>query len=86
MIDSKLKSLTESLVNIVPGFVLAYFSNLYILPLFSEGISNSDELTMLQIGFWYTLISILRSYLFRRLFERLGEHENFYTLVKRIWS
>lgn len=86
MSDSKLKSLTESLVNIIPGFAVAYLSNLYILPLFAEGIAVSDHLTMLQIGFWYTIISILRSYVLRRLFERLGEHENFYTLVGRIWK
>ena len=61
MVDSKLKSLSESLVNIIPGFVIAYFSNLYILPLFAEGIAASDSLTMLQIGFWFTIISIARS-------------------------
>jgi len=86
MTDSKLKSLTESIVNILPGFGIAYLSNLYILPLFSEGIANSDHFTMIQIGFWYTIISIFRSYVFRRLFERLGEHENFYTLVRRVWK
>lgn len=86
MSDTKLKSLTESIVNIIPGFAVAYLSNLYILPLFAEGIAVSDHFTMLQIGFWYTIISILRSYVFRRLFERLGEKENFYTLVRRIWK
>lgn len=85
MTDSKLKSATESIVNIIPGFLIAYLSNLYILPLFADGIAASDELTMLQIGFWYTIISLVRSYVFRRLFERLGERENFYTLVNRIW-
>jgi len=86
MTDSKLKSLTESIVNILPGFAIAYLSNLYILPLFAEGIVNSEHFTMLQIGFWYTTISVFRSYVFRRLFARLGENENFYTLVRRIWK
>ena len=84
MVDSKLKSMTESIVNIIPGFLIAYLSNLYILPLFAEGIASSDSFTMLQIGFWYTIISIIRSYVFRRLFERLGEKENFYTLLRRV--
>lgn len=83
MTDSKLKSLTESLVNIIPGFGISYLSNLYILPLFAEGITNSDHFTMLQIGFWFTIISISRSYLFRRLFNRIGSNENFYTLLKK---
>jgi len=84
MVDSKLKSITESIVNIIPGFFIAYLSNLYILPLFAEGIASSDSFTMLQIGFWYTIISIVRSYVFRRLFERLGEKENFYTVLRRV--
>ncbi len=86
MTDSKLKSLTECIVNILPGFGIAYISNLYILPLFSEGITNSDHFTMIQIGFWYTIISIFRSYVFRRCFERLGEDENFYTILRRVWK
>lgn len=81
MTDSKLKSLTESMVNLIPGFGISYISNLYILPHFSTGIAASDSLTMLQIGFWYTVISVVRSYVFRRIFERFGEKENAYTLT-----
>jgi len=83
MADSKLKSLTESVVNIIPGFGIAYFSNLFILPYYSEGITNSDGITMFIIGVWYTVISIIRSYAFRRLFNRIGKNENFYTILKR---
>lgn len=83
MTDSRLKSLTESLVNLVPGFGISYLSNLFILPHFSTGIAASDSFTMLQIGFWYTVISVVRSYLFRRLFERFGERENLYSLLRR---
>lgn len=84
MTDSRLKSISESLVNLIPGFGISYISNLYILPHFSSGIATSDSLTMLQIGFWYTVISVVRSYLFRRLFERFGEHDNAYTLLRRL--
>jgi len=78
--------MTDSRSNLIPGFGIAYLSNLYILPLYSEGIAVGDHFTMLQIGVWYTIISIIRSYLFRRGFERLGEKENFYTLIRRIWK
>ena len=81
MTDSRLKSLTESMVNLVPGFGISYLSNLFILPHFSAGIAASDSFTMLQIGFWYTVISVMRSYLFRRLFERFGENTNAYSLL-----
>ena len=83
MTDSKLKSLTECIVNIIPGFGIAYFSNLFILPHYSEGIANSDGITMLIIGVWYTAISIVRSYAFRRIFNRVGNNENFYTILKK---
>ncbi|MCH7560286.1 MAG: hypothetical protein IIC67_02775 [Thaumarchaeota archaeon] len=85
MTDSRLKSITESGSNLIPGFGIAYVSNIYILPLYSEGIAASDPFTMLQIGIWYTIISLIRSYLFRRGFARLGEKENFYTLIRRVW-
>ena len=84
MSDSKWKSLTEAGLNLIPGFGIAFLSNLYILPLYAEGIAASEWLTMFQIGVWYTIISLIRSYLFRRAFNRLGPNENFYTLVKRI--
>jgi len=83
MTDSKLKSLTESIVNIIPGFGIAYLSNLFILPHYSEGIANSDGITMLIIGVWYTAISVARSYAFRRIFDRIGTNENFYTILKK---
>ncbi len=86
MTDSKLKSLIECVVNILPGFGIAYISNLYILSLFSKGISNSEHFIMIQIEFRHTAISVSRSYVFRICFERLGEHENFYTLVGRVWK
>ena len=84
MTDTKLKSLTESLVNLIPGFGISYLSNIFILPHFAQGIAVNDSLTMLQIGFWYTVISVVRSYVFRRIFERFGEKENAYTLLRRV--
>ena len=84
MTDSRLKSITESLVNLIPGFGISYLSNIFILPHFASGIATNDSLTMLQIGFWYTIISVIRSYAFRRLFERFGEHENAFTLLQRL--
>ncbi len=82
--DSKLKSLTECIVNVIPGFGIAYFSNLFILPHYSEGIVNNDGITILIISVWYTAISIARSYTFRRIFNRIGTNENFYTILKKV--
>jgi hypothetical protein len=39
-----------------------------------------------MIGVWYTIFSVVRQYLFRRLFNKFGERENFYTLSVRLYK
>lgn len=65
MKDSKLKSFSESLLNILIGFSVAYISNLIVLPLFWYNVSYWDSFWIALI---FTIISLLRSYLIRRLF------------------
>jgi hypothetical protein len=86
MSDSRLKSLTENLTNIVVGFPISYFSNFLILPYYAKGIAVSDPLSLFMIGVWYTIFSVVRQYLFRRLFNKFGERENFYTLSVRLYK
>ena len=82
--DSRKKSLSEGLINLIPGFIIAYSSTFVILPPFTEGIKASDPLILAIIALSYTGISLLRMYVLRRLFARLGENENLYTLIKRL--
>ncbi|UVF62261.1 hypothetical protein [Nitrososphaeria virus YSH_1032793] len=90
--DSKGKSLTETGVNTGVGFWINFGMNLSILPIFAipmaEAVHNGDTGKLVElniyIGIIYTFISIGRQYGFRRLFERFGENENFYTLLKRL--
>ena len=82
--DSKLKSVSEGLTNIVPGFLVAYFATFVILPPFSDGIEASDPIVMGVIALFFTGISLARMYILRRVFARLGENENLYTLVKKL--
>lgn len=93
MTDSRLKSVSEVIVNLAVGYPLAHLTNLVILvpaaPHIQEGAMHglfSLELNtaILLIGVFYTVISVVRQYLFRRLFERFGEHESFYTLLIRL--
>lgn len=79
--DSKLKSLSEVIVNLLIGFTLGYITNFIILPPYADGIANYDHWAFLQIGMWYTIVSLVRQYAFRRLFERFGDNENMYTLA-----
>jgi hypothetical protein len=69
--DSKKKSLLESAIDIVIGFVMYLPINFFILPLFAEQISNYDMFGFLQISVIFTLVALLRKYTIRRWFDKL---------------
>ena len=66
--QSKKHSIIESFTNVFIGYLVAIMSQLVIFPLFGINIPLKDNLL---IGFWFTLISIVRSYSIRRLFNRI---------------
>ena len=63
--DSKIKSLTESIFNILVWFSISFISNIFILPMFGMPV---DYVNFGIIGILYTIISLIRSYIIRRLF------------------
>ncbi len=60
-------SMLESIVNVTVGYIVALLSQIALFPLF--GI-NVPLKTNLWIGLWFTVISICRSYVLRRIFNR----------------
>ena len=68
MNDTKSKSLTETFINIGLGLIVSIISNFVILPLY--GFKGSPEI-FFEISFWFTLVSLVRAYFIRRLFNRL---------------
>ena len=69
--QSKVKSLVESIIDIIIGFVIYLPINYFVLPLFTEGINNHEILTMLQISAIYTSIALVRKYTIRRWFIKV---------------
>ncbi len=67
MTQSRRHSAFESVANVAIGYVVAIASQLAIFPLFDIHIPMSDNLLM---GLWFTAISIVRSYVLRRWFNR----------------
>ena len=67
MSQSKVVSLIESLSNVAVGYLVALASQLVIFPFFNIHISLSENI---QIGLWFTLVSVVRSYVIRRFFNR----------------
>ena len=69
--QSRRASFIESIANVVVGFSVATIANYYIIPLFGYPVTFSDSF---WIGAVFTVISIIRSYLFRRLFNWITYH------------
>jgi len=61
-------SLVESFANIAVGYVVALLSQLAIFPMFGIHVTLTDNLA---IGAWFTVISLVRSYVLRRWFNGL---------------
>jgi hypothetical protein len=66
MEQTKLGSLIESGMNIVIGYGVALISQLAVFPMFGIHVPFS---TTLWIGAWFTVISLVRSYIIRRWFN-----------------
>jgi len=81
MKDTKVKSLVESIFNIVVGITVAFVSNMIVLPLFGMPFSLAS---FGWISLIYTLISLARSYVIRRLFVH-GFYEDFFVKVIKKW-
>lgn len=67
--QSRLVSLAEAAANVVLGFIVAIGAQLLVFPV--VGLQASLAQTV-QIGAAFTVISLARSYLLRRLFEAIG--------------
>lgn len=59
-------SLLESIINVVIGFGIATVANIIALPWFGYDVSPADAA---GIGGVLTIVSIIRSYALRRLFN-----------------
>jgi hypothetical protein len=67
MRQTRLGSLIEVSINIFIGFWINFVANLVVLPLFGLNVTIADNFL---IGFIYTFVSVARSYVVRRWFEK----------------
>ena len=66
--QSRRQSLIEAITNVAVGYALAVLTQIVVFPWFGLQIPFRDNLA---IGAIFVMISLLRSYALRRLFERL---------------
>jgi hypothetical protein len=66
MTQTRLGSLIEATAGTIIGFVIALISQIVVFPLVGIHVPIS---TNLEIGFYFTLISVARGYVLRRWFN-----------------
>jgi len=66
--QSRKFSAIESLANVAIGYLVAVGSQMAIFPFFGIHIPTHQNFIM---GLWFTLISVVRSYILRRAFNRI---------------
>lgn len=64
--QSKNMSLIETVLSVLIGYIVALLSQIVVFPLFDIEVSLIDNLL---IGLLFTVISIIRGYYIRRLFN-----------------
>ena len=64
--QTKKMSLIETIVSVAIGYIVALLSQIAVFPLFDIEVSLIDNLL---IGLLFTVISIIRGYYIRRLFN-----------------
>lgn len=68
MRQSRAMSLAEAVANVAVGYAVAVATQIVVFPLFGIMVSLAQNLA---IGVLFTIASLARSYLLRRLFETI---------------
>ena len=68
MSQTRTGSLIEAVANVAIGFGISFAANAFVLPIYGYHITPGHNL---QIGLIFTVISVVRSYSVRRLFNRV---------------
>jgi hypothetical protein len=69
--QSKTHSLIESVTNIAVGYGVALGAQLVVFPLFGLSVPVRDNIL---IGLVFTGVSLVRSYVLRRIFNRFTDY------------
>lgn len=66
--QTRIQSAIEAVANVAVGYIVAILSQIAVFPLFGIHVPLSSNLA---IGAWFTVISLVRSYILRRWFNGL---------------
>ena len=82
--DSRKRSIIESGIDIIVGFLIYLPVNIFILPYFANGIEEYSIATALSISAIYTSIALVRKYMIRRAFVNINMTKTLQNLTKFI--
>lgn len=68
--QSKKMSLIESVINVAVGYFVALLAQLIIFPILDIPVSIEKNIV---IGLFFTVVSIVRSFTLRRIFNRIRQ-------------
>ena len=68
MKQSRRMSLFESITNVVIGYLLSLITQVVVFPIFQIEVSLADNMAISVI---FTVVSLVRSYVLRLVFERV---------------
>jgi hypothetical protein len=68
----KKHSFMESITNVIVGYGVALLSQIIIFPIFGIKVTIRDNVL---IGLFFTVVSIIRSYALRRIFNKLTDKD-----------
>ena len=80
-VDSRKRSVIETVIDVILGFMIFVPVNYLVLPLFVDQIAGYDIVGMLTISAIFTSISLVRKYAIRRWFE----NHRIVLSEKKIW-
>lgn len=69
--QSKKHSLIESITNIAVGYTIAFLTQIIVFPLVGVEATIGQNL---MIGMYFTVVSLIRSYVIRRYFTKKTEN------------
>jgi len=82
--DSQKKSLSEALLNSIGAYPISLLIAITLLPACAGWISTDPISAGMFITFTYALVSFVRVYVLRRVFEKFGYDDNFLKLAIKL--
>jgi hypothetical protein len=77
--QTRLLSLIESTVNTIINYIVSVLSQVIVFPFYDISIPLYGNIA---IGVWFTAISIIRSYIIRRIFSMYGRPGRLWSLLE----